>query len=63
MASIGDKWEVSEDTFKDTKALVCQIYCGSAKVWMCCAMRSTMPKAERFSHRFCRHVSHLYDFT
>ena len=45
MASIGDKWEVFEDTFKDTKALVCQIYCGSAEVWMCCAMRSTMPKA------------------
>ena len=26
MASIGDGWEVSEDTFKDTEALVCQIY-------------------------------------
>jgi len=26
MASIGEEWEVSEDTFKDTEALVCQIY-------------------------------------
>jgi len=26
MASIGEEWEVSEDTFKDTDALVCQIY-------------------------------------
>ena len=26
MASIGEEWEVSEDTFKDPEALVCQIY-------------------------------------
>ena len=26
MASIGEEWEVSEDTFKDTEAHVCQIY-------------------------------------
>ena len=26
MASIGEEWEVSEDTFKDTEALVCLIY-------------------------------------
>ena len=26
MASIGEEWEVSEDTFKDTEELVCQIY-------------------------------------
>ena len=26
MASIGEECEVSEDTFKDTEAFVCQIY-------------------------------------
>ena len=26
MASIGEEWEVSEDAFQDTEALVCQIY-------------------------------------
>ena len=26
MASIREEWEVSENTFKDTEALMCQIY-------------------------------------
>ena len=33
----------------------------SAKVWICCAMRSIAPKAGRLSQRPCRHASLLSD--
>ena len=36
---------VSEETFKDTEALVCQLTERSARLWMCCAMRSTASEA------------------
>ena len=45
--------EVSEDAFKDTEGLVCQITGRGAKVWICCVMRSIVPKAGRLSQRLC----------
>ena len=35
----------------------------SARVWMCCTMRSTAPEARKSNQRLCRYASHLYDFT
>lgn len=46
-ANIGEEWIVPEGTFKDTEALVCQLY--EKKYQMCCSMRSIIPETEKSS--------------
>ena len=61
MASIGEEWEVSGIPLKTRRPLSVRFTGRSAKVWMCCAMRSSAPKLGRLSQQLCRHVSLLYD--
>lgn len=63
-ANIGEEWIVPEGTFKDTEALVCQLYekkYQSADVLHYEIHYTRDGKVE--PGPFCRHASHLYDFT
>ena len=62
MASIGEEWEVSEDTFKDTEALVYQIYGKKRQTVDVLHYEIHCAKGGGLSLRFCHHASHLYDF-
>ena len=63
MASIGDEWVVSEEAFKATVALVCQLYgkkCDSVDALRYQIHCARVGKVEQ---KLCHHASHLYDFT
>ena len=63
MASIGEEKEVSEIPLKIRRPLCVRFAGRSAKVWICCVMRSIAPMAGRLSRRLCCRAILLYDFT
>ena len=63
MASIWEEWEVSEDTFKDTVAIMCQIYGKKCQSVDLLRYEIHCAKGGKVEPEALRHASHLYDFT